>query len=1252
MVSELQSALKTSLVRRAQQLLLDIIIMIGHQRRPWTVLFVFAGLIFGVETWRGEQQKYRTIYACEGRDLRITCEAGHLIKLIRANYGRFSISICNEQGTLDWSVKCTSRRSYHVMHERCNLASSCGLKITSAIFGNPCPGTHKYLEVHYRCVLEITTSSTTTMRTTTTSTTTTRPPIIIPVTHNSYKHVFQKSSTTTTTTLKPPTLLPIRPKSTRMSTSFHPTQLLSSVVSTPGISTFTGHTVTTSTHNTMVQLYTKPPRMFHNTHTLPSGSDRKEFCAPTIARNILWNWTYQGEVAIQHCPGGSTGRSRWQCGSNPPRWVGSGPDLSECQSAWIENLKTRIDSGSSVVGIAAELAVITRTKPLYGGDITQTLVILQRLVTKLEDRVPDIKDEKQRYQVIREMFQSVQEVSSNLLEEFQNQSWQDLPASEQRVATSALIQRLEQSIWLLANSQSYKRRFSRTESNILVSVRLVETWSVSAVRFPVPEDIEGTRWYRMEDSILLPAAALLGSAINGFVKVMFVAYNRVEEFLSLEENLPLGIEGTASSPNSLLNSTQIVNSRVLSASVQYLQMVKLHQPVSVTLRHLQEENMSSPRCVFWDFYSSQWSTEGCWVRKTNITHTLCSCNHLTNFAVVMEITESQTKTEGVAFRIVITVGCAFALLFLLLTFVVLQFLRNLQGVRNTIHKNISLCLFLTEVVFVGGIDQITNRIACGIIAGLLHYFLLVVFAWTFLESFQLFLMVLDVFKAEKTRWKWWYYSLGYGLPVIVVGVSVVIDPYSYGTLSFCWLNIKNYYVFSFVGPTLAFVVASITFYFLILCKVCYKAQNALTIKSKEETGRSSVRMWCREDILILLVLSLTWSLALWFLLEGISLSAYLFTVLNCLQGLLIFIFFCLRDPEVRKVFWKNHHQNDWLPNCCQKSKTHDSQPSLYVHTNGLMSTAPIPSISGHHSLPHLSWRLLKDHQTWDTSSAIVNSITPDLPFIPMVGLQTDDLCLRNWLSASSYRTRNQGERGVLVVDQATFVGDSSSVDNSPFWENPRKKINTTINRLQQREIYSSHSCVTSASRIDHVYDTVAADSLIKHNNPLAGRNNDEEFSQHENRSIKNMHKIESVSKYCDHALESSAMFPSLGTHRTHHLGPLFPKGYLHSQVFYSGISSPMDLDLSDSSLEHERYEISSSVSPDLDSSFSVDVQPDSQVLQSLPNLYTSEGRSAPTFPHMLKYPSDNTFLNPGHWEDTREGREPYRPTEDKRDNER
>lgn len=62
--------------------------------------------------------KYKTAYACEGSQLGFSCPEGQLISLIRANYGRFSISICNEHGTLDWSVDCKSNRSYNVIRER------------------------------------------------------------------------------------------------------------------------------------------------------------------------------------------------------------------------------------------------------------------------------------------------------------------------------------------------------------------------------------------------------------------------------------------------------------------------------------------------------------------------------------------------------------------------------------------------------------------------------------------------------------------------------------------------------------------------------------------------------------------------------------------------------------------------------------------------------------------------------------------------------------------------------------------------------------------------------------------------------------------------------------------------------------------------------------------------------------------------------------------------------------------------------
>lgn len=62
--------------------------------------------------------RYETAYACEGKTLKIECKEGELIKLIRANYGRFSITICNDHGNTDWSVNCMSPKSLRVLHSR------------------------------------------------------------------------------------------------------------------------------------------------------------------------------------------------------------------------------------------------------------------------------------------------------------------------------------------------------------------------------------------------------------------------------------------------------------------------------------------------------------------------------------------------------------------------------------------------------------------------------------------------------------------------------------------------------------------------------------------------------------------------------------------------------------------------------------------------------------------------------------------------------------------------------------------------------------------------------------------------------------------------------------------------------------------------------------------------------------------------------------------------------------------------------
>ena len=60
----------------------------------------------------------RTKYGCEGSELELECEEGAVINLVRANYGRFSISICNPEGNTAYSVNCMEPRTLRLINNR------------------------------------------------------------------------------------------------------------------------------------------------------------------------------------------------------------------------------------------------------------------------------------------------------------------------------------------------------------------------------------------------------------------------------------------------------------------------------------------------------------------------------------------------------------------------------------------------------------------------------------------------------------------------------------------------------------------------------------------------------------------------------------------------------------------------------------------------------------------------------------------------------------------------------------------------------------------------------------------------------------------------------------------------------------------------------------------------------------------------------------------------------------------------------
>ncbi|CAJ1058844.1 adhesion G-protein coupled receptor G4 isoform X1 [Xyrichtys novacula] len=85
-----------------------------------------------------------------------------------------------------------------------------------------------------------------------------------------------------------------------------------------------------------------------------------------------------------------------------------------------------------------------------------------------------------------------------------------------------------------------------------------------------------------------------------------------------------------------------VNSYIVSASVNSSRISNLTDPVVVTLNHQKPKKPKDKvRCVFWDFQKNAgqggWNSRGCVTWSVSSNRTSCRCNHLTHFAVLLEV---------------------------------------------------------------------------------------------------------------------------------------------------------------------------------------------------------------------------------------------------------------------------------------------------------------------------------------------------------------------------------------------------------------------------------------------------------------------------------------------------------------------------------------------------------------------------------------------------------------------------------------
>ncbi|XP_005745421.1 adhesion G protein-coupled receptor E1-like [Pundamilia nyererei] len=368
----------------------------------------------------------------------------------------------------------------------------------------------------------------------------------------------------------------------------------------------------------------------------------------------------------------------------------------------------------------------------------------------------------------------------------------------------------------------------------------------------------------------------------GFTTVSLMSYSNLED----------STDGFFDGIKPQKNQSFKINSKVVTVTVSNKNTSHLKTPVKLTLDHLIQKNQTHI-CVFWDssVNGGSWSDRGCDVVKSNPEYTVCSCNHLSSFAVLMALYEMENKFE---LQLITWVGLSISLIFLFISILTFSMIRSIKSTRTTIHLHLCISLFIANLVFLAGISQTANKAGCAVVAGILHFCYLAAFCWMCLEGIQLFRMVVLVFN---TTFKTLHMmAVGYGVPAVIVIISVLANSGGYGTKRYCWLNLEI--IWSFFGPVCVIIIINIFFFLITVWKLAQKFSSL----NPDLDNLHKIKAFTITAVAQLCVLGIMWIFGCFQFEESTVAMSYLFTIFGSLQGVMLFIMHCLFSKQVREEY--------------------------------------------------------------------------------------------------------------------------------------------------------------------------------------------------------------------------------------------------------------------------------------------------------------------------------------------------------------
>ncbi|KAK7902003.1 hypothetical protein WMY93_018772 [Mugilogobius chulae] len=650
-------------------------------------------------------------------------------------------------------------------------------------------------------------------------------------------------------------------------------------------------------------------------------------CPEAFDAGIMWPKTDFGRPAAKNCPKGSIGTAVRHC-NDEHGWLA--PEMFNCTSETFSHLKklnedlrrntSRMNNEYSKTIARLLHSATDSTQKYYGNDVKTAAQLLNE-VLKYESQQSGFELTAAQSE---EFNKNLVRAISALLDPNTKKHWDQIQKTEG--GTADLLKNFEDYANTLAQNvrKVLIQPFTIVTENMILTVDYLDIKDPERATFPNFQEIHEPFPRELGSSVHFPQFKQRTQAHRDEKSVdHFHAppapteaprdedsthSERRRRYLEPSAPLPIVVvivykslgqllperydpdRRTLRLPNRPVINTAVVSARVHSEDAPFPPV--LDPPITLQYTLLETEERTKPVCVYWDSLGGNggWSSKGCEVLNRNNTHISCQCNHMTSFAVLMDISKRE-HGDVMPLKIVTYSTVSVSLFFLLLTFILLCILRRLRSNLHSIHKNLVAALFCSELVFLLGINQTDNPFVCTVIAILLHYFYMCTFAWMFVEGLHIYRMLTEMRNINHGHMRF-YYAIGWGIPAIITGLAVGLDPQGYGNPDFCWLSVHDTLIWSFAGPIFVVVMVNIVIFILAAKASCGRRQKAA------EKSRAIPAL--RTAFVLLLLISATWMLGLLAVNSDVVLFHYLFAGFCCSQGVFIFFFFVVFNAEIRK----------------------------------------------------------------------------------------------------------------------------------------------------------------------------------------------------------------------------------------------------------------------------------------------------------------------------------------------------------------